>query len=120
MSDYNVTWDYQYLRTRGIELNREGKYREAIWQFNLAISALGWQEAPFEFPDLHKLLYCSTLLRDATGIASIIKKSHYEEAVECLETLAKYFLDPWIHNRLKDSRYRTVCRYRCNTVYAAG
>lgn len=108
MSDYNVTWDYQYLRNKGMELYRERKYGEAIWQFNLAISALGWQEAPLEFPDLHKLLYRSTLLRDARGIDHLIKKNHYEEAVEHLQTLAKYFLDPWIHNRLKECRKYTL------------
>ncbi len=104
MKNVKITWDYQYLKKQGLAYYNKKKYKVAIRHFKLAITALGWQEAPREFSDLHKYLYRSTLLRDVPEIDILIKKQHYEEAVKKLETLSKYFLDPWIFRRLSECK----------------
>jgi tetratricopeptide (TPR) repeat protein len=104
MKDVKITWDYQYLKKQGIEYYNKKKYKEAIHYFKLAITALGEKEATIEFPELHKYLYRSTLLRDAPEIDILIKKKHYEEAIKKLETLSKYFLAPWIFRKLNECK----------------
>ncbi len=117
MSKMKITWDYQYLKKKGIECYHQGKYKEAIRHFKLAITALGWQEAPREFPDLHKYLYRSILLRDAPEIDVLIKKKYYEEALEKLDKLEEFFLTPWIAKRLKECRKHILLPFQHQSGY---
>ncbi|PCJ28521.1 MAG: hypothetical protein COA97_00795 [Flavobacteriales bacterium] len=117
MKDVKITWDYQHFKKQGLEYYHKKKYKEAIRYFKLAVTALGWQEAPREFPDIHKYLSRSIRLRDAPEIDILIKKQHYEEALERLEKLEKFSLTPWITKRLKECRKHALYPFQHPSGY---
>jgi tetratricopeptide (TPR) repeat protein len=117
MSKMKITWDYQYLKKQGIECYNQKKYKEAIHYFKLSITALGQKEATREFPDLHKYFYRSILLRDAPEIDVLIRKKHYEEALERLEKLEKFFNTPWVAKRLKKCRKHALYPFQHQSGY---
>ncbi|PCJ26761.1 MAG: hypothetical protein COA97_05045 [Flavobacteriales bacterium] len=117
MKDVKITWDHQYLKKQGVKYYHKKKYKEAIHNFKLAVTALGWQEAPREFPDIHKYFYRSILLRDAPEIDVLIRKQHYEEALEKLEKLEKFSLTPWVTKRLKKCRKHALYPFQHPSGY---
>lgn len=117
MKKIKITWDYQYLKKQGVEYYNHRQYKEAIQSFKLAITALGWQEAPREFPELHKYLYRSSLLLDAPEIDVLIKKQYYEEALKRLDKLEEFFITPCITTRLNDCRRHILLPFKDSRGY---
>ena len=117
MKDIKITWDYEYLKKQGIGYYNQKKFIEAIRCFADAITALGWQEGPREFSETHKYLYRSILLRDAPEIDDLIRKKHYEEALERLEKLEKFFLASWVVKRLNKCRKHALYPFQHPSGY---
>ncbi len=96
--------DYDFFRDNGIKSFREGKYSEAQWQFQQAISVLGWKEAETEFRPIYKWMLKAIRFRGAIEQGELkfnLDNFHFEDALRTLERLVQYSFDPIFQQQIK-------------------